>query len=104
MSVTGIHGTESMDSGQVTIRISAIDKRTVAKIFQVDINLDIEIGYKKIDYKESKRSYKHMWPLPNQFLSMNYVGITLGQDVFCLIRPLEYKSGGLVTPGQYEFC
>ena len=49
MSVTGIHGTESMDSSQVTIRISAIDNRLVAKNFQVHTNLEIEIGYKKID-------------------------------------------------------
>ena len=93
-----------MNSDQVTIRNSAIDNRSVGKIFQVFTHSGIEIGSEKIDYKELKRSYKHMWPLPNQSLSISNEGLSLGQDVFSLIRPLDTSQVDLVTPGQYELC
>ena len=34
-----------------------------------------------------------MWLLPNHCLSMSFVGVIHGQDVFSIIRPLEDKSG-----------
>ena len=98
MIVTGTHGIKSIDSNQLTIQFNGFDNRYVVKNCPVLPHPGLDMGSQKIGYKELKRSCKHMWPLPSQFLSILNEGVIIGQVVFSLIRPLEYKSCGLRDP------
>ena len=51
----------------------------------------LELGNDCIDVKSLKQKYEHLSPISSNMLRLGDVQVLLGQDVFSLMRPLEYR-------------
>ena len=98
MTIVGIHGMSKMSTEKVTAEIAPflLDKTGHEITFCTHPNLNV--GDREYNFHEVKIQYEHLTDLPDKTMAMKDVKIILGQDVYPLIRPLEYKTGGCNEP------
>ena len=53
----------------------------------------LNIGSGIYNFNELKKQFSHLSKLPNDVLALEDVKMVIGQDLYHLIRPLEYRSG-----------
>ena len=75
----------------VTAKVGFSEAVTTGEIVTFCSHHILIIGEKDYDFRKLKEEYKYLSDLPNIRDSMTDVKITLGQDAYQLIRPLEYK-------------
>ena len=98
MSVAGIHGLSEMKTEIVTARIGPSESDTAGEEITFCSHPNLNVGDKIYDFTKMKETYVYLNNLPDIKVSMADVKVILGQDVYHLIRPLEYKSGGRDEP------
>ena len=57
-----------------------------------------ELSNASYDYEELKRKFSHLSVLPNSSFNLMEIGIILGQDVYDLQRPVDYRKGQTSEP------
>ena len=98
ISVSGILGSESIKSDQVQVLVQSTQNRKKPEKLSPYTHRDIQIGSSTIDFCDLKKRYDHLKVLPNCTLSFEDVKMILGQDVYRLIHPIDYKQGGEDDP------
>ena len=98
MTIAGIHGMSEMSTEKVTAEIAPflLDKKGHEITFCTHPKLNV--GDREYNFHKLKIQYEHLTDLPDEIMAMKEVKIILGQDVYPLIRPLEYKTGGRNEP------
>ena len=94
MSVTGIHGTNSIDCLKVPVKIGPADEvgytiKVIASSYK-----DLVVGTSVYNVIELIKRYLHLLCIRMKKIDLNEVKVILGQDAYSLIRPLEYKYCG----------
>ena len=98
MSVAGIHGLSDMKTEVVTTNVDPSETETIGDTLTFRSHQNLNVGHKKYEFKTLKQEYDYLLNLPDIKLSRKDVKVILGQDVYHLIRPLEYKSGEKSQP------
>ena len=98
MSVAGILGLSDMKTEVVTANVGPSETETIRATLTFCSHPNLNVGDKKYDFKTLKQEYDYLSSLPDIESSFKYVKVILGQDVYHLIRPLEYKSGERSQP------
>ena len=94
MSVSGILGTDELNSQQVELEIGpkSPDRQCSEPIIAF-IHPNWGIRYSIIGFKSLKEKYSHLYPLPDHKPHFADEKKRVGQDVYQLMRPIEYKCG-----------
>ena len=98
MSVAGIHGLSDIKTETVVANIGPSETNTEGEELTFCSHPNLSVGDKRYDFTKMKEKYTYLKNLPDIKVSMKDVKVILGQDVYHLIRPLEYKSGDRNEP------
>ena len=93
MNVNGILGTVELDCQQVEILVGPINKSMPTQTIFPFTHPKMEIRNGYLDYKQLKLHYPYLNVLPDTLMRLAEVKMIIGQDVYSLMRPIEYKSG-----------
>ena len=92
ISVIGIHGAGEIQSNTVNIRIGSPTFHELEPLeVEASTHPVLEVGDSTYDYKNWKKRFAHLKPLPSITFTLSDVKLILGQDCYPLIRPLEYQ-------------
>ena len=98
MSVTGIHGTNSIDCLKVPVKIGPADEISDTVEIIASIYKDLVVGSSVHNVIELSKRYPHLSCIRLKKVDLKDVKVILGQDAYSLIRPLEYKYCGKKSP------
>ena len=89
LNIAGMHGTQDLRTEKVPITI----KRLHPKVHSIEASAhpSILLENTRYDYKEMKINFRHVNVLTNRTFNLMEVGIVLGQDVYEIQRPFDYK-------------
>ena len=91
ISVTGFHGTNSINSLRVTVKIWPFDEisdnvKTIANSY-----VELVVGTSIYNLVELSKRFLHLSCIRTKKFELKGVKLILGQDTNSLMRPLEYK-------------
>ena len=92
MSVAGIHGLSDMKIEVVAANVGPSETEIVGDTLTFCSHPNMNVADKKYDFKTLKKEYDYLSNLPDIEISMKDVKVSLGQDAYHLIGPIEYKS------------
>ena len=101
MSVTGIHGKNSIDCLKVPVKIGPVDEISdTVEIIASSYNSykDLVVGSSVYNVIELSKRYPYLSCIRLKKIDLKDVKVILGQDAYSLIRPLEYKYCGINSP------
>ena len=98
MSVTGIHGTNSIDCLKVPVKIGPTDEISDTVKIIASSYKDLVVGSSVYDLIELSKRYLPLSCIRLKKIDLKDVKVILGQDAYSLIRPLEYKYCGNNSP------
>ena len=91
LNVAGIHGTKDLLTEKVRITVKGLNSISVpVEAFEHN---SISLGNASYNYEELKDRFDHLTVLPNHKFNLMEIGLILGQDVYDLQRPLDYRIG-----------
>ena len=89
LNIAGIHGTKDLKTEKIPLKIKGLHSKVHS--IEAFAHPSISLGNTNYDYSQLKQSFNHLSVLPNKSFNLKEVGIILGQDVYALQRPLDYK-------------
>ena len=98
MSVTGIHGTNSIDCLKVPVKIRPADEISDTVKIIASSYKDLVVGSSLYIVIELSKRYPHLSCIRLKKIDVRDVKVILGQDAYSLKRPLEYKYCGNNSP------
>ena len=94
MSMTGIHGTKSIDCLKVPVKVGPADEVSDTIKIIASSYKDLVVGTSVYNVIELSKRYPHLLCIRLKKIDLKEVKVILGQDAYSLIRPLEYKYCG----------
>ena len=91
LNVAGIHGSKDLLTEKVRITVKGLNSISVP--IEAFEHNSISLGNASYDYEELKDKFDHLTVLPNHKFNLMEVGLILGQDIYDLQRPLDYRIG-----------
>ena len=99
LNVTGIHGTKTTPCQTAHAAIGPANcVESKAKLIKIHSQSSLEIGTNVYNVQEMKHKYPYLKCVNFKEIDLKKVNIILGQNAYELIRPLEYKNGGVNKP------
>ena len=96
LNVAGIHGSKDLLTEKVRITVKGLNSISVpVEAFEHN---SISLGNASYNYEELKDRFDHLTVLPNHKFNLMEIGLILGQDVYDLQRPLDYRIGKIEEP------
>ena len=97
-NVAGILGQNDLRSQQAWLHVQPRNGQAKPSKIIAFTDPSLNIGSGVLHFIELKNQFPHLSKLPNDVLSLQDVKMVIGQDVYHLIRPLEYRSGHVNEP------
>ena len=94
LSVSGIHGSQDVETEIVPIAVSAHEKSRPLTTIQFYVHEKLKLGDQIVELKELKDCYPHLRNLPNQNYNLNEVQVILGQDCYDIHTLSEVQDVG----------
>ena len=91
MSVTGIHGTNSIDCLKVPVKIRPAEIVSDTIKIIASSYKDLVVGTSVYNVIELSKRYLHLSCIRLKKIYLKEVKVILGQDAYSIIRPFEYK-------------
>ena len=91
MSVTGIHGTNSIDCLKVPVKIGPAEEISDKVKIIASSYKDLVVGTSVYNVIELSKRYPHLSYISLKKIDLKDVMVILDQDAYSLISPLEYK-------------
>ena len=88
--LTGTKSSRSITEG-VTVKVSTKSLKPPENINCL-FHLNLSVGSLNYNYSADKRKFPHLSILLNQKTSHSEVKLIIGQDMFTMVRPIEYRS------------
>ena len=98
MSVTGIHGTNSINCLKVPVKIGPADGISDTVKIIASSYKDLVVGPSVYNVIELNKRYPNLSCIRLRKNDLKDIKVILGQDAYSLIRPLEYKYCGNNSP------
>ena len=99
LNVTGIHGTKTTPCQTAHAAVGPANcVESKAKLIKIHSQSSLEIGTNVYNVQEMKHKYPYLKCVNFKEIDLKKVNIILGQNAYELIRPLEYKNGGVNKP------
>ena len=99
LEVSGIHGTRSMKTRSVPIKIGRKNSSVKdAALVIANCHKNLDIGNSVYNLKTLKDAYPYLRCIQQNRIDVGRVKVILGQDCYSLIRPLEYRNNGQHKP------
>ena len=91
LNVVGIHGTKDLLTEKVRVTVKGLN--SISFPVEAFEHKSISMGNASYNYEELKDRFDHLTVLPNHKFNLMEIGLILGQDVYDLQRPLDYRIG-----------
>ena len=96
LNIAGIHGTKDLSTEKVPLKVKGLH----SKVHSIEAfsHPSLSLRNANYNYNKLKQSFNHLSVLPNKKFNLMEVCIILGQEVYELPHPLDYKIGTWSEP------